>query len=298
MSLDALVINTLVWAAELGLISIGMTLVYALLRFANFAHAEFATAGAYVTYTLHVTLGLPIILAVPGAMVCIGIFAVIVNELVFARIRRAGPVPKMVVSVGIAMIIRSVITLIYGTSALSIGYSTVRLPEWIGLRLTDLQLVIILATVASMLLLHVAMHRTKLGKALRATADNHNLAEARGINTAGVTRWMWFISGAFAAMGGALIGMETQLRPVLGQFLIMPMFAAATVGGLGSVYGAVAGSFVIALAQNLALGINFGPLFDLPFLYLQAGYKDAVALAVLVLTLLLRPAGIFSRRRG
>jgi branched-subunit amino acid ABC-type transport system permease component len=296
MQVQAVIVNTLVWAAELGLIAIGMTLVYAILKFANFAQAEFATIGAYVTYSFHVRFGTSLILATIGSMVAVGLLAVTVNEVIFKRLRLASPVAKMVASVGIATAFRSTVSIVYGTRAVSLGYSAQRLPEVFGLQFTDVQIIIIISAIASMLLFNVAMKRTMFGKALRAVADNHSLAETKGIDTAYVTRWMWFISGSFAAMGGALIALETQLRPVLGQFIIMPMFAAATVGGLGSVYGAIAGALVMAVTQNIALGINFGPLVGQPLLLIKAGYKDAIALAVLVFTLLFKPEGILGTR--
>lgn len=294
MQFQDLVLNTLVWSSELALIAIGMSLTYALVRFANFAHVEYATTGAYLTYSLHIGAGLGLIFSAILAMFAVGFIAVAINELIFARLTKASPVAKMVVSVALAMIIRTVLSMIYSTKARSLDY--VASPIFEGFRLTDLQFAITATAVVAVLLFHFGLQRTSLGKALRATADQPGLAESRGVDTARVTRWMWFVAGAFAALGGTLIALETQLRPVIGQFLIMPMFAAATVGGLGSAYGALVGAFILALAQNLLLGINFGPLFGHAFMYISASYKDAVALLVLVFTLLIRPQGLFGRR--
>ena len=296
MPFSSIVVNTLVWGSELGLIAVGMSLVFGILGFANFAQAEFVTVGAYLTYAFQVNMGLPLLFSIPLAMLATGFIAILLDLTIFNHLRDASPVAKMVVSVGIAICIRSIIALLFGTSALSINYSTKRLPELLGFGFTDLQAIIILTALASMIVFHLVFQQTRLGKALRATANNMNLAEAKGIDTVHVIRWMWFISGAFAALGGILIGTETQLRPAMGQFVIMPMFAAVTVGGLGNAYGAVLGSLVLSLAQNIALSVNFGPLVGKPFLLIRAGYKDAVSLVVLGATLLIRPEGIAGKR--
>jgi branched-subunit amino acid ABC-type transport system permease component len=296
MLVSSILVNSVVWAAELGLIAIGMSLVFGILGFANFAHAEFVTIGAYITYAIHVNMGLPLLLSIAIAMLITGIFAILLDLSIFSRIRRASPVSKMVVSVGIALCIRSVIAILFGTSALSIGFSATRNPSILGLEFTNLQIIIIITALVSMVGFHFVFQKTKLGKALRATANNPDLAESRGINTTYIIRWMWFISGTFAAMGGILIGLETQLRPALGLFVLMPMFAAATVGGLGNAYGAVAGSLVLALAQNIALSVDFGSLLGRSSFIIRAGYKDAISLTVLGITLLVKPEGIAGKR--
>lgn len=294
MQIGQIAVNSLVWAAELGVIAIGMSLAYRILGFANFAHGEFVTIGAYATYALHIQAGLPLWNAIPAAMLVTGLFAVLLDLSVFSQVRQASAVAKMVLSVGIATIIRAVIAVLFGTSAVHLEYPARRF-EMGNVSFTDLQIIIIVATLVSMIIFHLVFQQTKLGKALRATADNPALAEAKGINTAGVIRWMWFVSGVFAALGGILLGLETQLRPALGSFVLMPMFAAVTVGGLGSVYGAVAGALVLAIAQNLALSIDFGSLLGLASWRLSAGYKTGIALLALVATLLIRPQGLFGK---
>jgi branched-subunit amino acid ABC-type transport system permease component len=142
------------------------------------------------------------------------------------------------------------------------------------------------------------MTRTRLGKALRATAQNFALAQARGIDGERMISVMWFLSGAFAALGGILLGLETQIRPGLGLSVMLPMFSAATVGGLGSAYGAIAGALTLAFAQNGVLAIDFRALFGADqSVQIPTRYKDVIALVGLVLTLLIRPSGIF-RARG
>jgi branched-subunit amino acid ABC-type transport system permease component len=134
-----------------------------------------------------------------------------------------------------------------------------------------------------------------MGRVLRATADNMSLAEVRGINVNRVIVGVWFLAGAFAALGGVLLGYETFVRPTLGLSILLPMFAAATVGGLGSLPGAVVGAYLLAFAQNLILGIDFGWGADW---YVNPGYKSALALGLLVLVLLVRPGGLFRGDRA
>jgi branched-chain amino acid transport system permease protein/neutral amino acid transport system permease protein len=133
------------------------------------------------------------------------------------------------------------------------------------------------------MLLSLFLQRTKLGKAMRATADNFDLALVSGIDTERVVLWTWAIGNALAAAGGVLLGMSVRLQPIMGWDLLLPIFAAAILGGIGSPYGAMVGALLIGLAEELST----------PFIH--TSYKPAVSLIILVLVLLVRPQGIFGK---
>jgi branched-subunit amino acid ABC-type transport system permease component len=172
-----------------------------------------------------------------------------------------------------------------------------------GARITPTQVAVIAAALIAMLAFHLLLSRTTLGIAMRATADNGPLAQASGIPTRSVVRAVWFIGAGFAALGGVLIGLNTQVKPDMGLGIIIETFAAAIVGGIGSPYGAILGAVLVGFAENIGLSINWSPLFAAlgietsGYDYIPTGYKAAVAFGLLILTLLLRPQGLIGARR-
>jgi branched-subunit amino acid ABC-type transport system permease component len=304
MSTTQVLVNSLIAAAELGLLAVGLTLVYSILRFANFAHTEFATVGAYLTFLFNVTVGVNIVLAVLLSAVFTGLLAVGLDRTIFRRLRGAGAVTLMITSFGLAIALRNTVRAIWGPAPQNYDLPLQR-PLILGeVRLTPLHLVIIVTALAFMLLLHLLLHKTKLGKAMRAASDNPDLAQASGIDTEKVVLWVWFLSAMLAAIGGSLIGMETYLKPIMGFATIIPVFSAAIVGGIGNPYGALLGAFLVGLAENFGLHFNFAHLVNLGGLlrivegawYIPTGYKAAISFTLLIVTLLLRPQGLLGQR--
>jgi branched-chain amino acid transport system permease protein/neutral amino acid transport system permease protein len=144
---------------------------------------------------------------------------------------------------------------------------------------------IVLAAAVLILLVHLFLKKTKIGKAMRACADNLDLAEVVGIDTRRVVLWTWAVGIALAVSGGVMLGVENGLRPAMGWELLLPLFAAAILGGIGKPYGAMAGGLVIGIAQEVSAG------------YVSTAYKPAVAFAIMIIVLLVRPQGIFGGRR-
>jgi branched-subunit amino acid ABC-type transport system permease component len=158
---------------------------------------------------------------------------------------------------------------------------------------------------SAMVFFHLLLHRTKLGKAMRALSDNRSLAQDRGINVERIITWVWFICGCYAGLGGALIALETALWPELGFQIILPVFCAAILGGVGNVYGAVAGALVLGFAENIGLSVNWSSVIDLfkifrieRMLFIPTEYKSAISFLMLVLVLILFPTGIMKGRKG
>ena len=283
--MSQVVVNTLVYGSLIAIVALGVNLVYGLLQFANFAHVEFATVGSFVAYELTRT-GLPLVLAALGAAAITALLATLLHLSIFRRLEHEGANSKMIASVGVAIMLRAAVPLLFGGDAHNLGGEPKVLFTIGGTDVNTLEVAILATTLVMMLGLHVALTRTRLGTAVRATAQNRALAATRGINAERVILLVWAIAGAFAAVAGVFVAMQAQVRPEMGLSLMIPVFAAATVGGLGSAYGAVAGGFLIAFVENVALAIHVGS-FQLP-----TDYKDLVALLVLIAVLLLKPTGL------
>jgi branched-subunit amino acid ABC-type transport system permease component len=298
LNLPQVAINTFVWAGELGVISLGLSLSYAILGFFNFAQPEFVTIGGYLAWAAYRLMGLPILIAAGLSLAGTGLIAVGIDLLVFRPLRTVSPASKMIASVGVAIAIRMILQITFGGAAKTFGLIWRPLHVVRGAYLTSLEVWIVGLTAFAMVLFYLVLAKTKIGLALRATADNFALAQARGVNGARIISWMWFLSGALGALGGIVLGMETQLRPSSGLFILVPVFSAATVGGFGNAFGAVAGAGLLALAQNIVLAVNFGALAGSSRgWYIPTDYKDVIALAALIVTLLIRPLGLFAARR-
>ena len=279
--------NSIIYASMIAIIAVGISLSYSILRFANFAHIQYAVVGGYVTY-LGTTLGLPIVVAVAASALVVGLLAIVVDALVFSRLRAIAPEGKMIVSWGVALFIRAIVASVFGGAAIVIETSSTPIRIG-GAVFTSLDAIVVGATIVFMVLLQVFLYRTRSGSALRALASNYDLAVTRGIPGERMIRLMWFISGAYAAIGGSLFALETRLQPNMDLIILLPVFAAVTIGGLSNVFGAVIGAFVLSLAQNVLIVVDFGSLVGSDPWYIPSQFRDFVAVLAMVVVLLLRP---------
>jgi branched-subunit amino acid ABC-type transport system permease component len=304
MTFTQVIINSIVRASELTLLSLGLTIVYDILKFANFAHTEFAVIGVYLALFLNVTLGLPIIPAAIIASIVTGFASIALDRAVFKRMRSSSGIIVMVTSLGLGIALRNSIRAIWGADAknYAVPLQAPIITEYF--RITPLQIWIILVGVAAMFSFHLMLHHTTLGKAMRASSDNPELAQASGIATEKIITRVWFIAIAFASVGGILIGLETYILPYMGFAIIVPVFCATILGGIGNPYGAMVGALVLGFAENFGLYINFGTILNLggilgfsKELFIPTGYKPAISFIILILVLLIRPRGILGRKK-
>ena len=304
MTFTQVVLNSIVRASELTLLSLGLTIVYDILKFANFAHTEFAVVGVYLTLLFNVTLGLHIVPAAIIASVIAGLFSIAIDRTVFKKMRSSSGIIVMVTSLGIAIALRNSIRAIWGADAknFSVAPQAPIITEYF--RITPLQIWIILVGLAAVFAFHLLLHHTTLGKAMRASSDNPDLAQASGIATEGIITWVWFIAISFASLGGILIGLETYILPYMGFAIIVPVFCATILGGIGNPYGAMLGALVLGFAENFGLYINFGKILSLggildftKELFIPTGYKPAISFIILILVLLVRPRGILGKKK-
>lgn len=278
-------VTGLIFGLLLALAAIGASLIYGTTGLNNFAHGELVTFGGLVAFTA-ATLGAPGWLGILLAIVMGGLFGLTQDTFIWKPLRkkRVGLIPLMIVSIGLALATRYIYVFFYGGDRLSLPNdpSPFLVLGPVSLRFTD----VMGAVVAAVVLVAVALTllKTKLGKAMRAVSDNPSLASASGINVDSVIRSVWIGSAALAGLSGVLIGYYQSLRWDTGSAILLLIFAAVTLGGLGSAFGALVGSIVLGVFMNLAT------------LVIPENLKYAAALVVLIVILLFRPQGILGKR--
>jgi len=321
---NQVVIAGLVLGSIYALGAIGITLIFGILRFAHFAHSELMTSGAFIAFLLALgatSLGIhtPIptgFLVLPIAMVLAALLALGIDRGFYAPLRRQGakPVTLLIASIGVTLMLQGLVRLFFGSGTYSffetepkqvLRFDMSAIGSTRPLSFTMPQLLMIVVTLIAVIALHFFLTRSRLGKAMRAMADNAALAQVSGINTALVVRVTWIIGGALACMAGTMLALDVTLKPDLAFNIILPIFAAAIVGGLGQAYGAIAGGFLIGFAETLAvfnwstvlrpLSAALPDWMALPgtLALVPTEYKLTVAFVILVITLLVRPTGIF-----
>jgi len=291
----------LVLGGIIALGAVGLTLVYGIVRLANFAHGDLMTAGAYValfmvtdllawigvpdTIFFPLSFGLRMVIAFPVSMFLVGIVAIVVDRILYRKLRdkKSNAVIMAMSSLGAAFILRMIILILWGADSLFYRPGVLRpaidLP--LNIKIRPDQIFILVAVTVLIVTLHLFLKNSKMGKAMRATADNTDLALVSGINTERIIIWTWGIGGALAAAGGILYGIDVQLHPYMGWNFLIPIFAATILGTIGNMYGALVGGFVIGVAQQMSTA------------FLMPTYKPAVAFVIMILILLIRPKGIF-----
>jgi branched-subunit amino acid ABC-type transport system permease component len=302
MNFVQVLVNSLITASELGIIAIGLTLTLSLLRFANFAHVETAVVGAYIAWALNVPLGLNFGVAVPVAILVMGVFGILMDRAVFRIFRNSDDVAPMIASLGLSIAIRNSVQATFGPRFLRYDFRIAPGIKMMGAFVTRQQLWILCIVAVALFGFHLLLRYSTIGKAMRATATNRDLAQASGVDTEWVIAWVWFLGTGFAALGGALVAWDTQLVPDLGFNLVIPIFCVVLIGGVGSVYGALLGAVVVGFAVNFGVAIDLAPLVNriggrdvVGLVRIPAEYKPAIVYAAVILVLLLRPSGLMRR---
>jgi branched-chain amino acid transport system permease protein len=298
-----LIIYGVVLGSIISLGAIGLSLVYGIIRFANFAHGDFLTTGAYIALFMvtgvlswigipdttfgFLSFGWRMVIAFPVSMAVVAGMAIVIDRILYRKLRqkKSGAVMLAMSSLGAAFIIRMIILITWGADSLFYRPGILRpafeLP--LGIKIRPDQILILLIVFFLVGLLHLFLQSTKMGKAMRATADNMELALISGINTERIIIWTWGIGGALAAAGGILYGIDVQLHPYMGWNFLIPLFAATILGTIGNIYGALIGGLTIGIAQQVSTA------------FLLPTYKLAVAFIIMILILLIRPKGIFGK---
>ncbi|WP_409524055.1 branched-chain amino acid ABC transporter permease [Nitrincola sp. MINF-07-Sa-05] len=320
--LNNVVISGLVIGSIYALGAVGITLIFSILRFAHFAHADMMTLGAFYAFFLTAmfpavgpAIGLPTaFIMLPIAMALTAVTAIYLDKGFYRPLRKHNVKPIVIVmaSLGVTLMLQGLIRMFMGTSARNMYIDDrkdifrIDLPFELASRplvITDPQILLFIVLIVSVISLHLFLTRTRLGKAMRAMSDNPDLASVSGINTDTVVKVTWVIAGCLAAAAGTMLSLDVTLKPDLSFHLLLPIFAAAIVGGVGHPYGALVGGFVIGFAETLSVfnwSILLRPFrdylwFDLPssLAIVPTEFKITVPFFILLAILVWRPTGLF-----
>ncbi len=280
--LAQLIVNGVAVGSIIALGAVGLTLTYGILRLSNFAHGDFLTLGAYLTLLAN-SLGINIWLSMVVAAVGTVAVMLLSEKVLWSRMRsiRATSTTLIIISIGLALFIRNGIIFIWGGSNRNYNLPVPQALNIFHLYVQQNQVLVLGIAVVAIVALHYLLQNTKIGKAMRAVADDLDLARVSGINVDQVIVWTWVIAGSLTSLGGSMYGLITAVRPNMGWFLILPLFASVILGGIGNPYGAIAAAFIIGIAQEVSTP------------WLGSQYKQGVALLIMIIVLLIRPKGLF-----
>ena len=277
-----LILNGVIAGSIYALFAVGLTMVYGVFRFINFAHGELIAWGAYLALLFTQTLlSLPIYYAVLPALAVTVVIGLAQDRYVYYPLRHGNRITLLIASIGLSYLLRNGIRIIWGSDLMTYGLKPMRGIAFAGLSITPTQILMMVAAVFFLGSLYFILTRTMLGKSLRAVADNMELSVIMGINMKRVSLTVWVLASVFAGVGGILLALDTNLEPIMGLTNLIKAFAAVLLGGAGNVWGALLGGLCIGIAENLGVA------------FVSPGYKDLISFAMIILVLLFRPRGIF-----
>jgi neutral amino acid transport system permease protein len=288
-------VNGIKFGLIIAICAIGLSLIFGTTSLVNFAHGELVTLGAVVAFFINVAAG-------PGSLLWAAVLAVLAGAALGAalergmwrplRNRKTGLIQLLVISIGLSLLLRHIILAVYGgRSRPFLDYAVQRAIEFGWVRITPRDLTVIVLSLLVLTGIGLLLLKTRLGKAMRAVSDNRDLAESSGIDVQRVILVIWVMGGALAALGGVFLGVVENVNYLMGFRLLLLIFAAVIVGGVGSAYGALAGGLALGLMMEISTWSS------LPADGVNPVYKPVVAFTVLILVLIFRPQGIFGRAR-
>jgi branched-chain amino acid transport system permease protein/neutral amino acid transport system permease protein len=276
------IFNGLLAGCIYALFAMGLTLIYGVLNFVNFAHGELIMWGAYLLYLF---MGKPFDLSLPIALIPALFFTILlgmaVDRIAFKPLRQANRLTLLIAALGLSFLLRNGAQLFWGAELRTYGFEIKRGWRVLNISITTNQIAIIVTTLICIVVVYFLFHRSRLGKSMRAVSDNLELARVSGINTKRAIQFAWILSSALACVGGILLALDTNLQPGMGLINLVKAFAATLLGGVGNLWGALLGGIIIGLAENLGV------------LVISTGYKDAIAFGMMVILLLLRPPVLY-----
>jgi branched-chain amino acid transport system permease protein len=295
------VVDGLLTGSMIGLGAIGVTLTYSILRFSNFAHGDFMAWGTYATLVAvsaigamfgkiapigALSFGWPLIVAAVVGCAFTGLLALALDKVLFSRLRAKGQsIIVVMASFGASMALRSLLEFIFTSRPTYFSRAIqMAMPVGFGIRITPDQIALLIITAALVAATHLLMTRTQAGRSMQAVSQNPALARVVGIDVSRVVRVTWMLGASLACIAGVMIGILVQIRPLMGFDMLLPMFAAAILGGIGSVPGAVLGGLIIGLAEAAAVQ------------FVGAEWRAGVSFVILMAVLFIRPIGLFGVR--
>ncbi|MFL6068334.1 MAG: branched-chain amino acid ABC transporter permease [Gaiellaceae bacterium] len=288
-----LVANGLVTGSVIAIGAVGVSIIYAILRLVNFAYGDFMAFGALAAYAFNGPLKLNLVVSAALAMIATAALSLAVDAVLWRplRRRRAGFMSLFLASIGLALVLRQSLLLAYGPQPQTYRVDPYKVYMLGSVRLSQAQAITILTAAIVIVALGFFLARTTLGRTMRALADDPILAAVAGIDVGRTIAFTWILSGLLAAIAGILAGLaQTTFDPNFGFTLLLPIFAAVVLGGIGSAYGALAGGLTLGVAMELS---TWTPFFG----GVDPVYKPVVAFVVLAAALMVRPQGLFGRAR-
>src|SRR5919201_6245512 len=288
-----LLANGRVTGSVIAIAAVGVSIVYGILRLVNFAYGDFLAFGALAAYAFNGPLGIALVPAALLAMVLTAALSLVLDVVLWRplRARRAGFMSLFLASIGLALVLRQALLFGYGPQPQQYRVDPYKVYVLGSVRLSEAQFVSIIAAASVIVALGIFLSRTSLGRTMRALADDRELTAIAGVNVGRVIAFTWILSGALAGVAGVLAGLvQTTFDPNFGFTLLLPIFAAVVLGGIGSAYGALGGGLILGIAMELSTWSGF-------FGGVDSVYKPVVAFAVLILALLVRPQGLLGKAR-
>jgi branched-subunit amino acid ABC-type transport system permease component len=288
-----LLANGLVTGSVIAIAAVGVSLVYGILRLVNFAYGDYMAFGALAAYELNGPVGLGIVPSVVVGMIATAVLSVGLDLALWRplRARRAGFMSLFLASIGLALVLRQVLLLVYGPQPHEYKVDPYKVYVIGSVRLSEAQFITVVVAAVAIIGIGIFLSRSTVGRTMRALADDRALAAIAGVNVGRVIAYTWILSGLLAGLAGVLAGLiQTSFNPNFGFQLLLPVFAAVVLGGVGSAYGALAGGLALGIAMEVSTWPSLLGGVD-------PVYKPVVAFAVLIVALMLRPQGLFGRAR-
>jgi len=283
-----LVLNGIIAGCIYSLIAVSFTVIYRTIKFFHFAHGVVFAAGAYLAYTFFILLKINPFLSFILSIILAAFLGIVIDRFVYfpLRKRKTSNLVFLLASFGVFIFLQNLLQLIFGAQILTLRTGSVKEGHhFLGAVITDTQILIITSSLVLFFLCWLFIQKTKSGKAIRAVSDDPIGARVVGINSEKIIMIAFAIGSALAGAAGILISLETNIEPTMGMNAILKGIIASIIGGIGSIPGALFGGLFLGLAENLGIW------------KIQAGWKDAIAFAILIIFLLLRPSGIMGVKR-
>jgi branched-chain amino acid transport system permease protein len=277
-------VNGVMTGALIAIPAIGFSAIFAVLRYPNFAIASYATIGAFAGWWANIALGLPVVAMLAVAFLVAGVVGVAAEELALKRLRPSGALTVAIASLALNLILENLVRFAFGNDLRGYDLPLARDIHIFDLRIGPQQVRSLLLAIAIMVGFFAFLQLTRFGKAMRAVADNPDLARLKGIDPAKIAIASIFLGAGLSGVGGVLIGLDTSIDPLTGYRVLLSVFAAAVLGGLGSIPGAVVGALALGIAEELAM------------LVAPATYRTAVGFFAILIMLTFRPRGLLGER--
>lgn len=286
-------VNGITLGGVYALIAVGYTMVYGVIQLINFAHGEIYMLGGFMAYTLVAVLGMPFFPAFILTLLICAILGVILDFVAYRPLRKAPRLAALITAIGMSIFLQNMAMLVWGSQIKS--YPRDILPLFFSesaitfgdVSLSWLQLFILAITLTSMIILHLTIHKTRIGMAMRAISQDKTASALMGIGVNRVISFTFAIGSAMGGMAGILVGLYyNAIFPTMGYVAGIKAFAAAVLGGIGSVPGAMLGGGVLGIAEVMGAG------------YISSEYRDGISYAVMIAVILFKPSGLIGKQTG